>query len=159
VARAGKLDRAGGQGAHLSLRRHASSSAYLHPDHFVPDPARAARAGWEAGRDNFLIRIVAWKANHDIGKAGLTLEELRAVVGFLGQRGRVHISSEGPLPEEFEPCRYRGGVLDFHHLLAHCRLCFGESITVASEAVALGVPTVVCIDKSYGYIASRRTPG
>jgi uncharacterized protein len=134
-------------------------SAYSHPDHFVPDAGRAERAGWEAGRDNFLIRIVAWKANHDIGKAGLTLEELRAVVGFLGQRGRVHISSEGPLPEEFEPHRYRGGVLDFHHLLAHCRLLFGESATVSTEAVTLGVPTVFYCDLDYGYIREQADAG
>jgi uncharacterized protein len=133
--------------------------AYLHPDHFVPDAGRAKAAGWEPGRDNFLVRIVAWKANHDIGRAGLTVDELRSVAGFLARRGRVHISSEGPLPDEFEPYRYRGGVLDFHHLLAHCRLCFGESITVASESVTVGVPAVVQIDKSYGYIREQAEAG
>lgn len=139
--------------------RGGKQLAYLHPDHFVPDAERARRAGWEPGRDNFLVRVVAWRANHDIGRAGLTVDELRSVAGFLGQRGRVHISSEGPLPEEFEPCRYRGGVLDFHHLLAHCRLCFGESITVASESVSVGVPAVVLIDKSYGYIREQADAG
>jgi uncharacterized protein len=134
-------------------------SAYLHPDHFVPDAERAERAGWDRTRDNFLVRIVAWKANHDIGKAGLTVEELRAVVAELSRRGRVHISSEGPLPDEFEPFRYRGGVLDFHHLLAHCRLLFAESATVSTEAVTLGVPTVFYCDLDYGYIAEQGDAG
>lgn len=133
--------------------------AYLHPDHFAADADRAKRAGWEPGRDNFLIRTVAWKANHDMGRAGLSPDELREVVDFLDKRGRVHISSEGPLPEGLEVHRYRGSVVDFHHLLARCRVYYGESITVASEAVALGVPAIVSIDKSYGYIREQEDAG
>jgi predicted glycosyltransferase len=125
----------------------------------VPDAERAKRAGWEPGRDNFLIRLVAWRASHDIGKAGLTPAELRSVVDFLAQLGRLHISSEGPLPEKLEPYRYRGGVLDFHHLLAKCRLLFGESATVSTEAVTLGVPTVFYCDLELGYIREQETAG
>jgi predicted glycosyltransferase len=134
-------------------------SAYLHPDHFVPDAERAKRAGWEQACDNYLVRLVAWRANHDIGKVGLTIDELRSVVEHLSQRGRVHISSEGPLPDEFEPYRFRGGVLDFHHLLAKCRLQFGESATVSTEAVTLGVPTVFYCDLEYGYIREQADAG
>jgi predicted glycosyltransferase len=133
--------------------------AYLHPDHFKPSEALATAAGWEAGRDNFLVRLVAWTANHDRGRSGLSPAQLRDVVARLQRLGKVHISAEGALPEEFEPLRYRCSAIAFHHLLAHCRLYVGESITVASEAVALGVPALLQIDKEYGYVADQEGAG
>lgn len=139
--------------------RGGKQFAYLHPDHFVPDPALAQAAGWDAGRDNFLVRTVAWRANHDRGRSGFPPERLRAIVELLGARGKVHISAEGELSDDLEPLRYRGSVTAFHHLLAHCRLHCGESITVASEAVMLGVPTLLQIDKDYGYVAEQQQAG
>jgi uncharacterized protein len=133
--------------------------AYLHPDHFVPDGAIAQAAGWDPGRDNFLVRTVAWRANHDRGRSGFPAGQLRAIVDRLGARGRVHISAEGELPAELEPLRYRGSAAGFHHLLAYCRLYCGESITVASEAAMLGVPALLQIDKEYGYIAEQQEAG
>lgn len=134
-------------------------SAYLHPDHFVASPEIAAAAGWVAGRDNFLIRTVAWQANHDHGRRGISPEQLGTIVSRLAVRGQVHISAEGELPPALEPFRYRGGPAALHHLLAHCRAYVGESITVASEAVMLGVPAVLQIDKDYGYVAEQEEAG
>lgn len=133
--------------------------AYLHPDHFVPSPEIARAAGWDPACDNFLVRTVAWQANHDHGRSGLSTARLRELILALGTRGKVHISAEGALPDDLEPLRYRGSAADFHHLLAHCRLCCGESITVASEAVTLGVPALLQIDKDYGYVAEQEAAG
>jgi predicted glycosyltransferase len=133
--------------------------AYLHPNHFLPDPVLAEAAGWDPGRDNFLVRTVAWRANHDHGRSGFSPERLRAIVATLAARGKVHISAEGELPQDLEPLRYRGTATGFHHLLAHCRLYCGESITVASEAVMLGIPALLQIDKDYGYIAEQEEAG
>ena len=117
--------------------------AYLHPDHFRPDPELAKSAGWDAAQDNFLIRTVAWQSNHDIGHSGMSLAQLRETVALLSARGKVHISAEGELPADLETMRITGKASAFHHLLAHCRLYWGESMTVASEATALGVPAVL----------------
>lgn len=133
--------------------------AYLHPDRFRPDPDAAKSAGWDPGCDNFLIRTVAWQANHDTGRSGIPPAQLRETVMLLSQRGRVHISAEGELPADLEPMRFRGTPGSFHHLLAHCRLCCGESITVASEATALGVPALLQIDKDYGYVTDQEKAG
>jgi hypothetical protein len=38
-----------------------------------------------------------------------------------------------------------------HHLLAHCDCYIGESATMASEAVILGVPAVYAADDNRGY--------
>lgn len=133
--------------------------AFIHPDYFRPDEDRARRAGWMESQDNFVVRVVTWKASHDWGRSGLAEDRLRRAVDFLSARGRVHISAEGPLPADLEQYRYRHGLVDFHHLLARCRLFFGESITVASEAVAHGVPSVVQIDKNYGYVREQSEAG
>jgi predicted glycosyltransferase len=133
--------------------------AYLHPDHFRPDPTLAGAAGWEPERDNFLIRTVAWQANHDHGRRGIPGGQLRAIVAALSARGKVHISAEGALPADLEQLRMRGTPASFHHLLAHCRLYCGESITVASEATALGVPAMLQIDKEYAYVAEQEREG
>ncbi len=133
--------------------------AYLHPDHFIPSEAIATAAGWERGRDNFLIRTVAWQANHDHGRHGLSPARLSEIVQRLAGLGKVHISAEGQLPPGLEPFRYRGSPIAFHHLLAFCRLQVGESITVASEAVTLGVPALLHIDREYGYVAEQEAAG
>ena len=38
-----------------------------------------------------------------------------------------------------------------HHVLAHCRLCVGESATVASECAVLGVPSIYAAETGRGY--------
>lgn len=133
--------------------------AYLHRDHFAPSAEIARAAGWDPTRDNFMIRTVAWRAAHDSGRSGISAERLREIVGFLGARGKVHISAEGDLPDDLEPMRCRGTAGQFHHLLAHCCLYCGESVTIASEAVMLGVPVLLQIDKDYGVVTEQQEAG
>lgn len=139
--------------------------AYLHPDHFRPDRDVAVAAGWDPSRDNFMVRTVAWKAAHDSGLSGISPDRLRAIVSYLSPRGKVHISAEGELPADLEAMRYRATPGKFHHLLAHCRLYCGESVTIASEAVMLGVPALLQVDrnlnieKDYGYVAEQKAAG
>ncbi|WP_260483664.1 DUF354 domain-containing protein [Sphingomicrobium flavum] len=137
----------------------AKQFAYLHPDYFQPSLEQAKAAGFEEGRDNFLVRVVAWNANHDQGRSGIGPERLMEMIDYLSQRGRVHLSTEAELPAQFEDWRYRGTPAQFHHLLAHCRACIGESITVASEAVILGVPAMVEIDKDTCYVTEQEELG
>lgn len=133
--------------------------AYLHPAHFIPSREQALAAGLDPDRDNFLLRTVAWTANHDHGRTGIPPEQLGEIVEFLRARGKVHISSESELSGDLAQYRYRGTPLQFHHLLAFCRLYCGESITIASEAVMLGVPVLLQIDKEYGYVAEQEREG
>lgn len=116
--------------------------SYFHPDNFVPDHDRAKAAGWDESRPNFLVRTVRWGANHDIGKSGWSDEELSALIDQLAARGRVHVSSERPLPEKFDAYLYRGAKSDLHHLIAQCSLYVGESATMAHEAAVLGCPAI-----------------
>lgn len=116
--------------------------SYFHPDNFSVDEARARKAGWKDGQECFLIRTVAWGANHDIGKSGWSDETLAALVEFLARRGRVILSTERELSPELQPYLYRGEAKDLHHLMAKCALYVGESATMAHEAALLGAPAI-----------------
>lgn len=116
--------------------------SYFHPENFAPDRARAKAAGWDEDRPNFLVRTVRWGANHDIGKSGWSDQELGALLDHLAARGRVHLSSERPMPDQFQQYLYRGAKSDLHHLIAYCSLYVGESATMAHEAAVLGCPAI-----------------
>lgn len=126
--------------------------SYLHPDYFTPDREIALANGLAADEDTFLIRLVSWKANHDIGEKGWTTELLDAVVSFLDQHGKVIISAEEPLPQHLDRYHFRGHIGQIHHLMAYCRAYIGESATMASECAVLGVPSVYAADVSRGYV-------
>ncbi len=126
--------------------------SYLHPSAFSPNRETAIRNGLDPDTDNFFIRVVAWRANHDIGKSGWDDETLRNLIAWLEKRGRVHLSTEVPLSGEFERLTYKGSITDVHHLIGHCRLIVGESATMASEAAILGVPAIYCGRDFPGYI-------
>ena len=139
--------------------RGTKELSYLHPSAFTPDRDVALEHGLDPERDNFLVRVVAWRANHDVGKKGWTPDTLRDVVARLSERGKVHLSSELPLSEEFEPLRYRGPSTRIHHLIGHCRLLVGESATMASEAAILGVPSIYAAPDHRGYVSALEAAG
>lgn len=125
--------------------------SYLHPENFKPDKAVALAAGLAPQARNFFIRLVSWQANHDIGHAGWQETTLKKFIQYLGDRGKVHLSSELSLSADLEKYRYAGPVRDVHHLLAYCDCYIGESATMASEAAVLGVPAVYATDDTRGY--------
>ncbi len=133
--------------------------SFLHPSAFRPDKALAIAAGLDPEKDNFFIRLVAWRANHDIGKCGWSEALLRSVVATLSERGCVHISSEVPLPDDLHALAYSGPKSAVHHLLAHCRLLIGESATMASEAAILGVPAIYAGRDFPGYVRELERVG
>lgn len=133
--------------------------SYLHPSGFTPDWTQAVACGLDPERDNFFVRVVSWRANHDLGKSGWTDETLRSVIGRLGAMGKVHLSSERLLADDLEPLRYRGPISSVHHLMAHCRLLVGESATMASEAAILGVPAIYCGHDFPGYVRELEQAG
>ena len=111
--------------------------AYLHPNRFQPDMDVVRRHG--LGHERlFVLRFVSWESIHDVGERGLSIEVKRELIHRLSPYGRVVITSESPLPQEFEPYRLSIPVQDIHHILAAADLLIGESSTMASEAACLG---------------------
>jgi predicted glycosyltransferase len=125
--------------------------AYLHPKRFAPDPEVLSKSGINPEEPFSVVRFVSWKALHDVKAKGFSLEEQRMLVNSLEKYGRVYITSESPLPDEFEHCRLPLSPEKIHHLLAFSRLFIGESATMASESVILGTPAIYLDAVGRGY--------
>jgi predicted glycosyltransferase len=122
--------------------RGYKQSAYLHPDHFTPDPTVLDELGVARGERFFLVRFVALDASHDHGEEGLSMAAKREVIARLQQHGRVFLSVEGGVPPEWAHLAYRLQPHRLHHLLAFASLCVGDSQTTAVEAAFLGTPAL-----------------
>ena len=125
--------------------------AYLKPNRFIPDYEIATKNGLSKNGDTFLLRLVSWQANHDIGENGWSLDLLKKVINKLEPHGKVIVSSESSLPDELLNYSYEGEVSEIHHLMAFCRAFIGESATMASECAVLGVPSVYAAETGRGY--------
>lgn len=131
--------------------------SYLHPRYFQPDHVKALRNGLVPNEKNFLVRVVSWEANHDMGYQGWSPEILGTVISYLAQMGNVIISSEVKLGRNFDKYMFKGKPGDLHHLLAFTDLFVGESATLASEACVLGVPAIYAGPIRLGYIDEQET--
>lgn len=118
--------------------------ASLHPARFKPDPNVLQIAGLSPEEDYALVRFVAWGAYHDVGQGGLTLDDKRALIKELEQSCRVFISSESPLPPEFEQYRLPIPPEKIHDFLHYAKIFVSDSQTMTTEAALLGTPAVRC---------------
>lgn len=115
---------------------------YLHPNRFVPDPTVLKELGVQPHEKYVIMRFVSWNATHDRGHSGLSLtNKLQAVKAF-SRYAKIFISSEKPLPAEFESYRITIAPERMHDAMAYASLIFGESATMVSEGVMLGVPGI-----------------
>lgn len=126
---------------HVKYRGY-KQSAYLHPEHFTPDPAALAEVGLARGEPFFVVRFVAMAASHDTGEAGLALDTKRELLARLSRHGRVLLSCEGGVPDEWQHLAYRAAPHRMHDLLAYAELVVGDSQTMAAEAAVLGTPSL-----------------
>lgn len=118
--------------------------AYLHPNHFTPNPTVLKKAELKETDRFFVLRLVAFNAYHDVGENGISLENQRRLIELLKPHGRIIITSEKQLNAEFEPYRLPVPPEDIHSLMAYCSLFVGDSQTMTSEAAILGVPAMKC---------------
>jgi predicted glycosyltransferase len=97
------------------------------------------------------LRFISRDASHDVGHNGLNLEIKRKAVKLFENYGRVLITSELPLPEEFEKYRLIVPPEKMHNLLYYATLLYGESATMASECAVLGTHSIFCDFAGRGY--------
>lgn len=116
--------------------------AYLHPKRFTPDPKVLDEIGVKPGDEYYLLRFNAFKAHHDIGVAGLGIEEKRKLVRVLSARGKVFITMERDIDHEFEQYKLRISPEKVHSLLSFATMFIGDSQTMTSEASVLGIPSI-----------------
>ena len=118
--------------------------AYLHPNRFVPDPDVLHDAGVEVGEPYFILRFNAFKAHHDIGAEGLSIENKHRLVDSLKSKGKVLITTERDIDEEFKPYQLKVSPEKAHSLMYYATMLVGDSQTMTSEAAVLGTPAVKC---------------
>jgi len=125
--------------------------AYLHPNYFKPDPSVLKELKLVPEDKFFILRFVAWTAHHDVGQKGISQDMKLSIVKELEKRGRVLITSEIPLPKEFEPYKITVSPEKIHDLMYYATLLFGESATMASECAVLGTPAIFLDFAGRGY--------
>jgi predicted glycosyltransferase len=128
-------------------RRHIQypgykQTAYLHPNHFTPDPRVLDELGVAPGQRLFLVRFVEMVASHDLSEGGLPADAKRGIIARLQRAGRVFVTHEGKLPAELEPLRFPLPPDRLHDALAAASLLVGDSQTMAAEAAVLGTPNL-----------------
>lgn len=115
--------------------------AYLRPAYFTPDPT-ITEGLFDRDRPNYFIRFAKLTAWHDENKTGITDELALKIINTLAPFGKVHLSSERPLPESLEPYRIRIRASDILHVLSRADLYIGDSQTMTAEAAVLGTPSI-----------------
>lgn len=118
--------------------------AYLHPKRFVPDENILKEVGLTKNDKFFILRFNAFKAHHDVGVLGLSIEDKRRLVKFLSTKGKVFITTERNIDEEFLPYQLKVSPEKAHSLMYYATMFVGDSQTMTSEAAVLGVPAIRC---------------
>lgn len=114
--------------------------AYLHPNHFTPNPAVLTEFDLAEDDPFMIVRFVSWQASHDVGQHGI--RDKVGLVKALESYGRVLITSEGALPPELRSYQIRVSPEKLHDLLYYATLYVGEGGTTASEAAVLGTHAI-----------------
>jgi len=118
--------------------------AYLHPNRFTPDPRVLEEIGLKEGETYFILRFNAFKAHHDVGVQGLSIENKRKLIAVLEKRGKVFITTERNIDEEFRKYQLLISPEKVHSLMYYATMLIGDSQTMTSEAAVLGTPAIRC---------------
>ena len=128
------------------------AQVYLDTHYFKPDPAPLRCVGIDPQKPFIVLRLVRWSATHDLGREGLTGQQLERFVERLSRHGRVLVSSEEPLPASLKQYENPVPAVHLHDLLAFAAVCIGEGGTVAPEAGILGTPAICYNTYDFGYL-------
>lgn len=118
--------------------------AYLHPKRFTPDINIIKKIGLKDGESYFVLRFVALMGHHDGGHKGINIVQKRELINYLKGFGKIFITSEKPIEEEFEQYRLPVPPEEIHSLLFYAKMFLGDSQTMTSEAAILGTPALKC---------------
>jgi len=132
---------------------------YLHPNRFKPDRSILKELGVKENEKYVIMRFVSWKASHDIGHSGLTLEMKHKAVKEFSKYAKVFISSEAELPEELKQYQIKITPEKMHDVLAFATLYIGEGATMASECAVLGTPAIYVNSLTAGTLEEQEKYG
>jgi hypothetical protein len=129
--------------------------AYLHPKYFTPNTETIIEMGIKPNEKYFVVRFVSWEATHDIGQKGLSYAGKKKLIKILDGYGKIIITSEAKLPEEFRKYQIKVPPTKIFDLLYFSSLYIGEGATIASEAAILGIPSIYISTLKLGYLKEQ----
>ena len=118
--------------------------AYLYPSRFSPDLKVLSDIGLKESDTYYLLRFNAFKAHHDSGVKGLSPDDKRKLIQTLEKTGRVFITTESEIDEEFRKYQLKVSPEKVHSLIYYASMLIGDSQTMTSEAAVLGTPAIRC---------------
>lgn len=124
--------------------------AYLHPNHFQPNPSVLKELDLSKNDKFIILRFISWSASHDIGLKGIKRDSELDFIKSLEPYGRILITSERKLSPELEKYRITCPPEKIHSLLYYAQLYIGEGGTMAAESAILGTPAIHIESNSKG---------
>lgn len=116
--------------------------AYLHPKRFLPDINVLNEIGISENEIFFVVRFNAFKAHHDVGVQGLSIDDKRKLIHLLEQKGKVFITTERNMDDEFKKYQLTLSPEKIHSLIYYANMFVGDSQTMTTEAAILGTPAL-----------------
>lgn len=123
---------------------------YLHPKYFRPNPKDLKLVGLKKGDKFSFVRFVAWNASHDIGHKGMSNDDKLKVIKHLEKYGKVLLSAEGDLPEEFNKYIIHVPHTKLHSIMSFAQLFVGDGLTMAFECNVMGIHSIFTSDLTSG---------
>jgi uncharacterized protein len=133
--------------------------AYLHPNRFTPDMTVLDELNVKDGEPYVILRFVSWNATHDFRQSGLTFKQKTGLIKEVLKYAKVFISSEKPLPPEFDKYSLKIAPDRLHHALFFAAMYIGEGATTASECAMLGTPALYVNTISAGTLMQQERYG
>jgi uncharacterized protein len=121
-----------------------TEAAYLHPDHFDPDPSIRDELGVDRDEPYAIVRFNAFNGHHDVGKKGFSLEQRRRLLAALSEHATVFVSDESRALDgvELEARSFDLHPAKMHDALAEAELLVADTQTMVTEAALLGTPAI-----------------
>ena len=138
------------------LRFHGyMEQCYLQKKYFEPNIDILKKLQLEENDKYVIIRLVSWKASHDIGQKGFSLGYLRRLIALIENQARVFLSVEGKISADLEKYKLSINPTEIHSILYYAELFIGEGATMASECAVLGTPSVYVNSLSAGSLENQ----
>jgi len=118
--------------------------AYLHPKYFKPDPSVLDDLGLSLTEPFYVIRLVSLTAGHDIEghHKGIDRNILDQVINRLKPHGKIFITSEIGLDEQYQKYTIKLPLNKIHDMMAFAQIFIGDSQSMCVEAGIIGTPFI-----------------
>lgn len=116
--------------------------AYLHPKRFTPNIEILKEIGLKKEDTFFIMRFNVFKAHHDLGILGMSLEQKLKLVNILEPHGKIFITTERDIEPELKKYQLLVEPEKVHSLMFYATMFLGDSQTMTSEAAILGTPAI-----------------